>query len=218
MAAAGAKAVQEELAAEAGRRSEEDARQARKQAADEAISELRGILGRLFDEIISSSEIAHRSERSIKLGGAELAYDQPMPLGATEAQSGWDVLATSILRVSGRVDRQAYHEPGTYVYNATLAYAKVPDDASYRWREVSFYNWSGGSMENAPIALRADSREFHLALSRVLSGWQTAFGPIPIDGEDEDAFAERWVKLFTKAVSGRLIPPNSLPLSSSYFD
>jgi serine/threonine-protein kinase len=218
LAAAGAKVVQAELAAESARRAEEDVRQSRKRAAEEAVSELRGILDRLFDEIVATSEIVNRADRSIKLGAAELAYDQPITPAAIETQSGWDVLAASILRVGGRVDRQAYHQPEFYVYNATLAYAKIPSDSSYRWREVSFFNWAIGKVEGAPVALRPDSPEFHLALSMVASGWQTAFGPTPIDGEDEDAFADRWIKLFTKAVSGRLNPPNSLPLSPSYFD
>lgn len=219
LAVAGARVVQQELAAEALRRSQEDARQARKQASDEAKSELRRILNRLFDEIVTTSEIVQKSNRSVKLGGAELEYAQPMSLESANFQSGWDVMAASLLRVTGRVDRQAHHEPETYSYNSTLVYANTPEDNSYRWREVSFFNWSsGGSMQDAPVALRGDSREFHLALSRVASAWQTAYGPISIDGEDEEAFAERWIKLFTKAVNGRLIPPNGLPLSSSYFN
>ncbi len=217
LAAAGAKVAQEELAAEAQKRTEEDAQQSRKLASEEAISELHGILSHLFDEIVATSEMAKRSDRSIKLGSAELAYEQPTSVGVADHQSGWDVLAASILRVGGRVDRQAAHEPEFYVYEATLAYSKSPEDTSYRWRELSFFNWaSPGS--TAPVALSPHSPEFHLALSRVVSGWQTAFEPTPIDGEDEDAFAERWIKLFTKAVTGRLIPPTRLPLSLSYFD
>ncbi|RXT16515.1 hypothetical protein B5P46_31945 [Rhizobium leguminosarum] len=217
LAIAGAKVVQQQLAAEAARRAEEDARQTRQVAADEAISELRGIMSRLFDEIAAASEVVERSDRGVKLGTAELAYDQPTRLAETDAQSGWDVLAASKMRVGGRVDRQAYHQPEFYVFNATLAYAKIPDDTSYRWREVSFFNWRHGSMENAPVALNPSSQEFHLALSNVVSGWQTAFGPAAIDGEDEEGFAERWIKLFTKAVGGRLNPPSGLPLSPSYF-
>lgn len=217
LAAAAVRIAQEESAAEAERRAREEARRIRKQATDEAISELRGILNRLFDEIVASSEMVKRSDRSVKLGAAELSYEQPIPIEEVVSQSGWDVLAGSTLRVGRRVDRQAYHQPEFYVFSATLAYAKIPGDTSYRWREVSFFNWANGSVEHAPVALLPNSREFHLALSKVLSEWQTAYGPIPIDGEDEDAFAERWIKLFTKAVSGRLNPPNSLPLSSSYF-
>ncbi len=218
LAAAGAKVAQEELAAEAKHRAEEDARRSRKQSADEAIKELRGILSRLSDEITATSVMAQRSANSIRLGAAVLSNDQPTAIAAATNQSGWDVLAASILQVGGSLNRQAFHEPEYYKYSATLAYAKTPDDPSYRWREISFFNWAGSSMESAPAALHPDSRDFHLALSQVVSGWQTAFGPLPIDGEDEDAFSERWIKLFTKAVSGRLIPPTSLPLSRSYFN
>ena len=217
MAAAGAKVAQKEAAAEAKRRADEDDRKAKKRAVDEAISELRNILRRLFDEIATTSEMAHKGDKNIRLGEAELAYETPIQIEANGSQSGWDVLAGSTLRVSCQVDRQAHHEPPTYTYSATLAYAKVHGDTGYRWREVSFFDWSGRSSKDAPIALGAGSAEFHVALSKVVSGWQTAFGPVSIDGEDEEAFADRWIKLFVKAVDGRLIPPTSLPLTSSYF-
>jgi serine/threonine protein kinase len=217
LAAAGAKIAQEQLAAEAARRSEEDARQARRDAAAEAARDLNGIMARLFGEITAASSMAaHVTPRHIKLAPAEMAYEEPSFLLPRQNSSGWDVIAASILRVGGRVDRMARHQPEFYTFDVTLAYSQILGDPSYRWRAISFFNWSNGS--RGPFALRPDSSEFHLALSKVVSGWETAYGPTPIDAEDEDAFIDRWIKLFTKAVNGRLNPPNNIPVPDSYFD
>ena len=44
-----------------------------------------------------------------------------------------------------------------------------------------------------------------------------AFGPEPIDDEDKDAFFERWIALFAKAVSGTLSYPRYLPLREYFY-
>lgn len=217
LAEAGNKVLKEKLAFEAAQRAEREATRARNEMAKEAISELRRIMSRLMSDIEATSEVVSRQGRKLTLGPAEIAYDEPANSHAAAGQSGWDIVASSIIRVGGRVNRQSYSHPESYVFSATLVFAATTLDRDYRWREVSFFDWTAGSMQHAPVALPANGREFDLALSKTMSGWQTAHGPICIDGEDEDGFHDRWIKLFTKAVEGRLLPPGSLPLSPSFF-
>jgi hypothetical protein len=39
-----------------------------------------------------------------------------------------------------------------------------------------------------------------------------AYGPLLIDGEDEDDFLERWLGLIAKAAIGELEQPRSMPV------
>jgi hypothetical protein len=51
-----------------------------------------------------------------------------------------------------------------------------------------------------------------LAASVVLGPWQLAFGPVPVDGDQEESFDERWIQRFAQAVVGKLSPPQNCPL------
>jgi hypothetical protein len=42
--------------------------------------------------------------------------------------------------------------------------------------------------------------------------WQLAFGPVPVDGEQEEPFHEHWIERFAQAAVGKLRPPRIFPL------
>jgi hypothetical protein len=44
-----------------------------------------------------------------------------------------------------------------------------------------------------------------------------AYGPFPIDGEDEEKFIERWMGLVAKAAIGELTKPRSMPIPITFW-
>jgi eukaryotic-like serine/threonine-protein kinase len=71
--------------------------------------------------------------------------------------------------------------------------------------------------ENEPFGLAAHDRDFDIALSNTLGIVNIAFGPKPIDAEDEQDFQRRWVFLFSRAITGALERPRQLPIAPNYF-
>ena len=56
-------------------------------------------------------------------------------------------------------------------------------------------------------------RDADLAVAgTVMSSYGVAFGPEPIDDEDEEQFQQRWIHLFALAASGRLRHPAQFPV------
>jgi hypothetical protein len=126
----------------------------------------------------------------IATGGAKSA----LSAGAFP-ESKWDVITHSQIVV-----RQS--KPQLF-WSATLWFARLPDTADYRWYEVSYIdiNESGGLIPKA----ETNFREADLAMaSTVMYPKAVAFGPKPIDDEDEAEFQGRWLWLLAKAASGRL--------------
>ncbi len=112
-----------------------------------------------------------------------------------------------------------------YVWSSSLLFCRLPDAEEYRWYEVSFMEIFGAGNVYAPFSLLeqtdgARSRYQHadLALSTVMHKYQAAFGPVPIDDEDEEAFLERWMNLFAKAAEGKLRYPSRLPLDPEFWE
>jgi hypothetical protein len=65
----------------------------------------------------------------------------------------------------------------------------------------------------------APYRFYHpdMAIGPGMNSYQVAFGPRPIDDEDEAEFIERWTTMFAAAAEGRLKYPSRLPLSADYW-
>jgi hypothetical protein len=94
-----------------------------------------------------------------------------------------------------------------------LWYSKEHERDEYRWREVAYFSnaFSRHQPRYDPYFLD-DINAADLAASRVMSEYQIAWGPAPIDDEDVEAFYERWADLFARAVRGQLQHPSNLPL------
>lgn len=228
LAAAGRAVSEEEAAAEAARTAQEAADRERQALETDGLAELSTIIQRLFDEIEQSSESVRREKRSIRLGAAHLTWDEgsrttlgrlrPTQGTRNPYNHGWDVAANAYLNLRCSIDRVSLNQPSDYVFATTLAFASIPGDETFRWREISFMEvFSQKPMAEQPIALNPLGEDFAVALSNVMGRHQVACGPWNIDGEDEGAFQERWLKLFAKAASRQLYPPHQLPLPDSFF-
>jgi hypothetical protein len=62
-------------------------------------------------------------------------------------------------------------------------------------------------MSNEPSAFDPDFKDFYSAFKG------GAYGPFPIDAEDEGPFLERWLRLLAKAALGELRRPDKFPLT-----
>jgi serine/threonine-protein kinase len=205
----GAEVAEQEGQAEAIREREVSKRQRRNSLCSAAIQILELISAELLRRIMDSAPLAKGNKRDIiVLGGAVLEIS-PMtinPIGESAfSQSGWDVVAGAVVKV-----RQS---APPYEWSASLWYSKEHERDAYRWREVSYFTnaFSRHQPRYEPYFLD-DINAADLAASRVMSGYQIAWGPSPIDDEDVEAFYERWADLFARAVRGQLQHPSHLPL------
>jgi serine/threonine-protein kinase len=225
LAAAAQVVSQEEATAEAERSARETAARQRQELEREAKAELDAIISRLFDIVEASSESVRREKRAVILGPAHLIVDDGARFTTVRNQldgpdygHGWDVVTNAYMILKADLGSATSYRPREYNFSTTLAFASIPGDESYRWREVSFMEvFSNKPMHEQPIALNPMSTEFSVALSNVMGRHQVACGPWTIDGEDEESFQERWLRLFARAANRQLQPPSQLPLSDSFF-
>ena len=54
--------------------------------------------------------------------------------------------------------------------------------------------------------------DIDLACGNIMHSVNVAYGPLPIDSEDEENFVSRWVGLVAKAAMGNLNRPNGMPV------
>jgi hypothetical protein len=110
-----------------------------------------------------------------------------------------------------------------YLWSSSLLYCRLPTSQDYRWYEVSFMPLFRAT-EMAPFSLLEETNNtryrYHhadFALSTTMHSYQAAFGPVPIDDENEESFIERWMTIFGAAAEGRLKHPSRLPLADSFW-
>ena len=171
---------------------------------------LEDITDRLFDQIMTAAPQARidrpmqSGRRNISLNNNELEIIVPtQPFPQTESKLSYSITAAGRILV-----KQA---SPAYVWGYSLIYAEERNAAHYRWYEVGF-------MHHPLIGLRGDS-PFALAFSDIvnamspgMSKMQTAWGPVPIDDENEKEFVKEWLTLFVSACEGQLRYPSVLPL------
>ena len=184
--------------------------QTRNDLLQNANGELRANLQRLVDKIAAVAPTADMTGGpaglKIRLGGALLevhfgsstAFDPGM-----FPQSGWDLVGNSTIVVG--------QEQPEYVWGASLWYVKLKGGSDYRWYEASYMAWNVDRYQ--PFALGPDT-DADYAASNITHSVSLAFGPIPVDGEDEDVFHSRWALLFSKASIRQLRQPSSLPIQA----
>jgi hypothetical protein len=179
------------------------------------------------------------SKDVLRLGSGSLQIGQIEKIRGTRggrpnlSRSGWDVWAYCLIcveraaRPSGKFPVkfqgkgvQIIPMDSPYKWSATLAFASRPGEDTYRWREVAFWRPQPafvGANPNEPFGLPADNTDFDAALSNVAGLVNIAFGPKAIDAEDEQDFQRRWLFLLSKAATGSLQKPSSMPIPSNYF-
>ena len=147
---------------------------------------------------VQQGESLSLGEALLPLPSARMAQ---FPLGCLQHSKYEIVLATNI-SVEQILPR--------YSWSSSILYCKQPGKPDYRWTEVSFMTL-GRDNEMQPMSLLdkvdgARSRYGHmdLALSPTMHVYQAAFGPVPIDDENEEEFVVRWMTIFAAAAEGRL--------------
>jgi serine/threonine protein kinase len=210
LADVGARIAEARQRAQAKFETEKQFTQTRNDLLRNAHSELRANLQRLVDKIAAVVPAADMTGGTvglkIHLGGALLE----VRFGSSTAfepgifrESGWDVLGNSTIAVG--------QEQPEYVWGASLWYVKLKDGSDYRWYEASYWAWN--TNRHQPFALGPD-RDADYAASNITHSVVLAFGPTPIDGEDEDEFHSRWALLFAMASKRQLRQPSTLPIRS----
>ncbi|MCH8809766.1 MAG: hypothetical protein IH993_08050, partial [Proteobacteria bacterium] len=98
-----------------------------------------------------------------------------------------------------------------FTWSSTLLFADRKDGNQYRWYEVAFFSLVP-TQKDTPFALEGYEADIDLALGNIGHSVNVAYGPYPIDGEDEESFINRWIGLVAKAATGELTSPNHLPI------
>ena len=112
----------------------------------------------------------------------------------------WDIVSSSSIAVTAIPSIHGRD----YTWSASLIYADRKDGQGYRWYELAFYTSAlsrNHGQRDEPYALEVRERDFFQALSPAMHTVAVAYGPFPIDGEDEPQFIERWLGLVAKAAT-----------------
>lgn len=194
-------------------------RRERDELFDDAKTELLAIRERLFSGIRDSADsVKITSKGKLQFGRAELEFvTGPEKLeemvAARHARRGetlyhytkWDVLGWAIIRVS------CLSSGGNrYTWSASLLFTDQKDGGGFRWNEVGF--WEMSIEKDAPFGLAGYEADIDLALGNITHSVNVAYGPFPMDGEDEVKFISRWTDLVAKAAIGQLHRPDRLPI------
>jgi serine/threonine-protein kinase len=196
------------------RRREAELREQERLFAD-ARNEFYAIRDRLFQEIAAATDNVQVQSGVLTFGRAILRFDRTperlnsMLYHSAVQQCGWDILGWTTIRLS---DDNGLGYVGNS-RSASLLFGRRKDDGDYRWYEVAFWSMYRDHGP-APFSLEGSSKELYLALGPVLHTVSIAYGPLPIDGEDEQAFLNRWSEWVARAAVGKLSRPAQMPMTS----
>jgi hypothetical protein len=98
---------------------------------------------------------------------------------------------------------------GSRFRSASLWYVK-DGSGVWRWLEAAYYSWGRESSPNQPCSL-PPGEDADYAAAPITHSWQFAHAPRPIEGADQEAFVERWMRHFAQAVQGNMERPSKLP-------
>ena len=208
LAEAGSKVAEAEARADAAAQEQKTRVERRSQLGAEARSILQEIRQALFNDILDNAESASLLTDSVlTLGSANLEFRILRPVLNPTEHEHWDIICLSEIFLTVEYSGQQ----GQYVWSSTLAYARKGPHDEYRWYEMAF--WSlGGREADSPFAI-VDAEKVRSVLSPTMRTVQVAYGPLPIDAEDEHSFFDRWEKLVAKAALGNLRAPINFPIN-----
>ena len=198
----------------------------RKQLIEDGENELLRIRNELYRLLLdSSSEASLVGDFCIQLGDAEFQIGKPKRSTSSasknifakdktylQASQSLPIMATPLTQSTIGVT-QVRPRSRRYTWSATLVFAQVGNEPTYRWYEVSFYPQFTRKGGDAPVALDCFSSDFELALSTAIHTYGVAYGPCGVDGEDQEKFFNRWIELVAAAVTGELSKPTRMPLT-----
>lgn len=215
---------------EAERRVSEEKRRQRETLFNEAVRDLQQIKQKLFSgileharDVVAGGQGQIQSSR-LTLGCAVFTFGTGLDSlqgikrcddnagasgggwGVHPRRSKWDIVAfaqMSIAQMSGQ---------HPYLRGANLVFGRPLDDAEYRWFEMAFWSLGGErGLQGYPGSLRY-VWEIDEALSSVMGIMNLAYQPVPIDGENEEAFIEYWMGIMALAAMSRLEMPMQMPM------
>ena len=187
---------------------------------EDGLRELRVIQKKLLSSVEEVSECVRRTENlEVIFGKSVLGFSGTVsfvddPVLATQnaelihelkKASRWDVLAMTSIAVG-------YVTPDSYSFSANLILASLNSDENYRWYEISFFAPFGNRQWHEPFALTIYTADFWHAISPGMHSVQIAYGPLAIDGEEQESFGQRWLTRMAAAAKGELRAPSYLPL------
>jgi serine/threonine protein kinase len=180
----------------------------------EAKSSLTQINKALFDRLKEASEsVKILSSFRLVFGDATLDLSRsPVSLVDSHFDSqplyaitGWNVLGWSMIGINCRRT--------SYTWSASLLYADRHDGNGYRWYEIAFFSFAQyKNFNEEPFGLMGDCNDIDLACSHGMHSIAVAYGPLPIDSEDEEGFYSRWSHLTAMAATGHLERPGIMPI------
>ena len=193
------------------------------------------IILKLFNEIKTATSQARFSNGSVQLGSGAIGVSELRSIPGRDdgrpncRQSGWDIrlycfmnvaragraLEGASVRLDPRPQLRTVPFLSEYRWTATLMFACAPNEENFRWWELSFYNPRG--VDNEPFAIAVDDRAFDTSLAHGIGEVDIAYGPQPIDAEDEESFVSRWLILLGRASTGELSRPDYFPIDENYF-
>ena len=173
---------------------------------------IRVVFDGLWDEIRAAAPDVQRAQGDtepsllLQWGAADLKFTPINVDTYTFNQSRWDVL-------NGYYISLWQTEP-RYNWSGNLLLVRLPQDERFRWYEVGYFE-SPLIQKTRSVPFGAQSPDDYqnadLAASPTLASWQLAFEPIPIEGDHEQSFHDRWMERFAQAALGKLREPQ-LPL------
>lgn len=199
-------------------------KQEQREIANAGAEMLQDIIGDIFSSIRDEASNAKMSNNmTITLGNSTLKFENPTERIDSSvdkqsiSQTDYVIRTDSLYSISCNIapEYRQYHGSSFYTWEASIFYAKAPDSDDFRWYEMGFWHM-GGHSRDYPFALRANG-DLQLGLSRVMSSYQTCFGPRPIDYGDADAFKGRVLGLFAQAAQGSLRAPTSSSIPHPYY-
>jgi len=202
---------------EAERLQRETEREQRQMLFDDGVNDLQKIRKRFFNGVASQSEDAKviSPEKMIFGMGEIRIIDVQQNLkerfaGVPNDDHEVDILGLSEISVNCK--QTSF---GMYKWSAALLLMDLNNGDGLRWYEVAFWETMGRKRhEYAPFSLVDDLNEIRRAMGNGLHIYSVAYGPSPIDGENEDAFVKRWVGLLSQAAVGKLQRPTGMPIRS----
>lgn len=207
--------AENEARKEADKLAEARRKQERHALFEDAAANLLNMKERLYRQIRSLADSAQvDGDDVLRLGAAGLRIGAASELGNGIANRPraralkWDIVAWSAIALNC-----ATSWPSGYTWSASLLYADRDEGEGYRWHEVGFWALGSTRPRCEPFAIQGTSQDLYLGLGPGMHSVAPAYGPLPIDGENEEAFVDRWMYLFSKAVSGSLQRPTAMPIN-----
>ena len=192
-------------------------RRERTELFSDAQADLISTRNKLLTRLKESSESVKIDNRSrLRFGDADLNFTHDPEIldefvlarhargGKPYEHTGWNVLGWS--KISLTCNRTSY------TWSSSLLFADLKDGNGFRWYEVAFWTLSqrGG---DEPYGIEGYKVDIDLACGNIMHSVNVAYGPLPIDGEDQENFFSRWMGLVAKAAVGELNRPNRMPIT-----